>query len=108
MLGLIVVGLVWGITNYLLDPTHKAGPAFLPDWVRNIMHWRFALPFLANQLGSLLFYWQLGRTPLRLAVPLTNSLAFIVPLLLDWRRAGRRTYMGAALVLAGVVLCLES
>ena len=108
MFWLIVVGALWGVTNYCLDPVHKAGPDWLPDWVRNILHWRFAVPFLVNQLGSLLFYWQLGVTPLRVAIPLTNSLAFVIPLLLDRERAGVRTYAGAALVLLGISLCLET
>lgn len=108
MFWLVVVGALWGVTNYFLDPVHKAGPEWLPDWVRNILHWRFAVPFALNQLGSGLFYWQLGVTPLRVAIPLTNSLAFIIPLVLDRKAANARTYLGATLVVLGISLCLES
>jgi threonine/homoserine efflux transporter RhtA len=103
---LVVVGVVWGLTNKLLDTPAELDAPKLPQWVRKFLHWRFLLPFLANQTGSLMFYWALGRTPLSLAVPLANSVSFLTTMLLDKRSA--ELYIGASLIVAGMSLCLTN
>uniref|UniRef100_A0A8C3H3V2 Uncharacterized protein n=1 Tax=Corvus moneduloides TaxID=1196302 RepID=A0A8C3H3V2_CORMO len=43
-------------------------------------NYKYLVPFLLNQGGSLLFYLTLASTDLSLAVPLCNSLALVVTL----------------------------
>ncbi|NXA97174.1 TM234 protein, partial [Melanocharis versteri] len=68
------------------------------------------VPFLLNQAGSLLFYLTLASTDLSLAVPLCNSLAFIVTLvtgrMLGEDIGGKRAVAGMLLTLLGVSLCV--
>mmetsp|Transcript_24514 Transcript_24514/g.43392 ORF Transcript_24514/g.43392 Transcript_24514/m.43392 type:complete len:108 (-) Transcript_24514:930-1253(-) len=106
LIALVFVGVIWGLTNKLLDTPHELSYQFLPQWLRKFLHPRFLLPFLANQSGSLVFYWALGRTPLSLAVPLTNSISFLTTMLLDKRSTD--LYIGASLIVLGMSLCLAS
>lgn len=106
LIALVLVGVVWGLTNKLLDTPHELDCPRLPQWIRKFLHWRFMLPFLANQSGSLVFYWALGRTPLSLAVPLTNSVSFLTTMLLD--KPSKELYIGASFIIVGMSLCMTN
>ena len=79
-----------------------------------LANWRFSLPFAVNQLGGVAFSALLGTADLTLVVPLVNSLTIL------WTAATARVMFGeterltparcggAALVLAGIALCLSS
>lgn len=73
------------------------------------LNYKFLLPLLLNQGGSLLFYLTLASTDLSLAVPLCNSLALIVTLvtgrILGEDIGGKRAVAGILLTLLGVSLC---
>ena len=43
-----------------------------------------ALPFVVNQLGSVLFYRLLSSTPLSLVVPITNSITQVFTLIFSY------------------------
>ncbi len=114
-----LVALVWGCTNPLLKKGSQGieevhGRNRLTQVLAELqflaLNWRYAVPFLVNQSGSLLYYLTLAEADISLAVPITNSLTFIVTTL-----AGRwlgeepppaKTYCGMALVLCGVSLCV--
>ena len=70
----------------------------------------YVCPFMLNQLGSVLFVYTLGSADLSLAVPLSNSLTFLVTTLagrcLGEDTTSRATWVGAGLVCAGVALCV--
>ena len=51
-------------------------------------NWRFVAPFALNQLGSVLFTYTLGTSPLSLAIPACNGFAFLFTALA--RYAGTR------------------
>lgn len=57
-------------------------------------------------------YFYLPHTELSLTVPITNSLAFLFTVLGDWYVDGkiisRDTWLGMALVCAGIGLCVMS
>jgi hypothetical protein len=44
---------------------------------RTLSNWRFSVPFLVNQSGSLLYFWLLGSAEISMAVPICNALTFI-------------------------------
>lgn len=70
----------------------------------------YVCPFVLNQLGSVLFVYTLGRVDLSLAVPLSNSLTFLVTTVAGYclgeDTTSRATWVGAGLVCAGVALCV--
>ncbi len=115
----ILVALVWGGTNPLLKKGSRGieeirGGSRLTQLLAEVqflaLNWRYAVPFLLNQGGSVLYYLTLAEADISLAVPITNSLTFLVTTL-----AGRwlgeaalptRSYCGVALVMCGVSLCV--
>ena len=69
------------------------------------------LPYVFNQLGSLLFYFVLSRTDLSLAVPTCNALALVFSMLTSHWLGERvdkplQTLTGACLIISGVTSCL--
>lgn len=120
-LWLVAVALLWGSTN----PLMKKGSAGvekiryqnrLVQLVMEIkflaLRWQYLLPFLINQSGSVLYYFTLSQADISLAVPITNSLTFLVTSLVS-RFMGERvnsnwTYLGMVLVVSGVALCVLS
>ena len=76
------------------------------------LRWQYAIPFLINQSGSVLYYFTLSQADISLAVPITNSLTFLVTSLVG-RLLGEKiqsnlTYIGMVMVLCGVALCVIS
>lgn len=121
-LWLIAVALLWGATN----PLMKKGSAGIENVsCRNrilqllfeikflALRWQYAVPFLLNQSGSLLYYFTLSQADISLAVPLTNSLTFLVTSVVSRCLLGEKvqsnwTYVGMVIVLCGVALCVLS
>lgn len=108
MLGIIIVGLIWGITNKLMESGAKEvkpWTEYLPLHLQEFLHYRVLFPFVVNQLGSLLYYYSLGVTPIKIAVPIANSVSFITTILLD--KQNLKSITGASLVIIGMSFCLN-
>ncbi|KAK8388749.1 hypothetical protein O3P69_020629 [Scylla paramamosain] len=116
---LLAVSLLWGITNPLLKRASvgieniKMSNPFLQTLheVKFLAtRLSYVCPFLLNQLGSVLFVYTLGSADLSLAVPLSNSLTFLVTTVagrcLGEDTTSRATWIGAGLVCVGVALCV--
>ena len=119
-----LVGAVWGFTNTLCARATRAAkpqPAAVAATLAGrilgelkvLADWRFTLPFLLNQSGSLLYYYLLGslEAELSLAVPACNSSTFVFTALSSWLleeelgSSVRWLAAGVALILAGVLVC---
>ncbi|XP_041359136.1 transmembrane protein 234 homolog [Gigantopelta aegis] len=118
---LTTVAAFWGLTN----PFIKRGSRgvenikrdnsvrqFLAELRFLFFNWKYLLPFVVNQFGSVLYYITLASADLTLAVPLTNSLTFIFTSI-SGRLLGEKiqhweTYVGMAFVVIGVLLCVIS
>ncbi|XP_063542623.1 transmembrane protein 234 homolog [Cydia strobilella] len=115
---LVLTGLLWGCTN----PFIKRGTKGLRDvrestwpaqaWAEVCFllgNWRYVLPWLVNQLGSLAYLFAVRRAPLSLAVPAANGLAFAATAATGAaagdRPLDRSTILGIALIVAGTALC---
>ena len=82
---------------------------FLSLWSK----WQFILPFVLNQAGSACYAVLLGQIDLTLALPLCNSLAFVVTaivgsLLGEKVESPGLLFLGATFVLSGVYVCVQS
>lgn len=131
VLSLILVGALWGCTNPLLrqgavdaataaDNKTNNGAATtttrsrLRFFFQQLFHVRVWLPYAVNQSGSLLYYFTLANSNLSLAVPICNALALVFSVVTSLCVLGeplRRPFMtclGAAMVVTGVTLCLQT
>lgn len=117
---LCFVSLLWGATNPLIRRGSKgieeinrssriqqfcAEVSFLAS------NWKYMVPFLLNQCGSVVFYTTLASTDLTIAVPITNSLTMIVTMLvgriLGEGNINTGAFLGMVLVISGVTICVE-
>ncbi|XP_046684432.1 transmembrane protein 234 homolog isoform X1 [Homalodisca vitripennis] len=114
MMYLFLVGLLWGVTNPLI----KKGSAgvskveggnvfvrFFKDIKFFVTNWKCMIPFLVNQSGSVLYYFTLKSANLTFAVPITNSVAFLVTAITGWclgeSAPKPRTILGSSLIVLG-------
>jgi drug/metabolite transporter (DMT)-like permease len=111
----LCVCLLWGCTNPLLRKTSSEGPAARDvGWAR--WAWArkaFLCVFALNQLGSALYAYLLGSLELSLAVPLCNSLTFVVTAVAGYAlgenvQHPRMLVAGAVFVVLGTAICMVS
>jgi uncharacterized membrane protein len=118
LLYFILVAVLWGCTNPLL----KRGSKGLEDVTKTtnkllnfilqlkwlIFNYKFTIPFLVNQCGSVLYFIVVGQSDISLAVPITNSLTLavtsVVGTLLGEEIQSFRSYCGMACIIIGVCL----
>ncbi|CAL8301493.1 unnamed protein product [Boreogadus saida] len=121
ILCLLLVAILWGCTN----PFLKRGTEGIEHVKRTnkvlqvlaevkflFLNLQYLVPFLLNQLGSLVYYFTLATTDLSLAVPVTNSLTFLLTVLtgkiLGEEFGGKRAAGGMVLTMVGITLCIVS
>ncbi|XP_066495015.1 transmembrane protein 234 [Tiliqua scincoides] len=116
---LILVAVLWGGTNPFLKrgtegleqvKREKRTLQLLAEMKFLCLNYKYMVPFLLNQSGSLVYYLTLASTDLTLAVPLCNSLALMFTLamgkMLGEDIGGARTALGMLLTGLGVALCI--
>lgn len=137
-LSMIAVGAFWGCTNPLLrhgavqtqsttscteqgDHKHQSrghtdkdpsGHSVVSS-LKKFRHAAVWLPYLLNQMGSVLFYYTLGNSEISLAVPICNGLALVFSILTSLAlgeaiKSPLQTIVGSSLVVGGVALCAMS
>ncbi|KAF2726207.1 hypothetical protein K431DRAFT_299305 [Polychaeton citri CBS 116435] len=135
VLGFLLVGAAWGLTTPFMrraaverDAHPKPTRSLLTDPNVSVVkrklygvlyavvdllgNPRYAVPLLLNVTGSVWFFLLIGQAELSLTVPITNSLAFLFTVLGEWWADGkvisRDTWLGMALVLGGIGLCVHA
>ncbi|XP_074832768.1 transmembrane protein 234 [Carettochelys insculpta] len=116
---LVLVAILWGGTNPFLktgteglEKVKKGNRVLqlLAEMKFLCLNYKYVVPFLFNQCGSIIYYLTLASTDLSLAVPLCNSLALIVTLvtgkILGEDIGGKRAVAGMLLTVLGVALCI--
>ncbi|CAH0686535.1 unnamed protein product, partial [Chilo suppressalis] len=82
---LVLTGALWGCTNpFIRQGTKGLRDVKAKTWLGQawaevsflLGNWRYVLPWLVNQTGSVSYLAAVQRAPLSLAVPTANSLAF--------------------------------
>jgi len=129
---MVLVGALWGCTNPILrrgsveaeqlqqqrqqerSTTANTGPtSFIKSSLLAFLNVQVWLPYLLNQSGSIVFYVLLANSDLSLAVPICNALALVFSfatsaLLGESIDKPLRSFVGAALILVGVTICVSS
>ena len=134
-LSLILVGAFWGCTNPLMrkgfvetksaaekcahtntvDGNDDGGglKSFIIAKLTLLANVKIWLPYLINQLGSLLYYKTLASSNLTLSVPICNATAMVFSSITSAIMGERvnqpgRAALGVILVLSGVSICMYS
>ncbi|XP_071438614.1 transmembrane protein 234 homolog [Hetaerina americana] len=115
---LVFVAFLWGATNPLIKKGSvgvervNQGSAvlqFMHEIKFLVLNWKYVIPFLINQGGSVLYFSTLKYTDISLAVPLTNALTFlftwIVGRILGEEPVDKRTILGMVFIMLGIGLC---
>ncbi|KAL4486803.1 hypothetical protein ABPG72_006635 [Tetrahymena utriculariae] len=115
--GLILVGIMWGITNPLMEMGSKSQnleqfDISLKFFLSIFTRIAFLLPFIVNQAASVLFNILLGRAPLTTAQAIANSCSSVVTLatesIIKKKPITLKTVLGIAFVTFGIYLCVTS
>uniref|UniRef100_A0A1I7TK96 Transmembrane protein 234 homolog n=1 Tax=Caenorhabditis tropicalis TaxID=1561998 RepID=A0A1I7TK96_9PELO len=89
ILSITVVGFLWGATNPFLRAAsrchsiEKGGEGennlitILTNFFKSFLDWRFTVPFLLNQSGSILFNVLVISFPVTVVVPCVNAIQFV-------------------------------
>lgn len=115
---LTFVALLWGVTNPFIKKgakglenvkaSSKFGQ-FFKELGFLVTQFKYIVPFIINQLGSVLYFLTLGNADISLAVPVTNSLTFVITAITGWflgeEKIHRNMYIGMVLILIGTILC---
>ncbi|KAK2645608.1 hypothetical protein Ddye_020803 [Dipteronia dyeriana] len=133
---MVAVGLVWGATNALMrrgaiiwDQSVKSSSSASPpnppkvllhhkiitclkSWLRLLLIWQYSVPFLLNLSASATFFAILCRTPISLAVPVTNATTFaataLFGILLGEKTRLGLSLLGTGFIVFGVYLCITA
>ncbi|KAG7204562.1 hypothetical protein KM043_004985 [Ampulex compressa] len=118
VISLIVVAVLWGATNPFLKKGAKglenvkattAYGQFFKETAFLVTNLKYIVPFLVNQAGSVLYFLTLPNADISLAIPVTNSLTFMVTAMIGWilgeEKTHKNTYIGMLFVLSGISLC---
>ncbi|XP_067862757.1 transmembrane protein 234 isoform X1 [Heptranchias perlo] len=118
---LLLVALLWGGTNPFLKKgtegiekvkTRNVVTQLFAEMKFLFLNYKYLVPFLLNQSGSVIYYFTLASTDLSLAVLLSNSLTFLFTLLtgklLGEDIGGKQAMTGMLLTIVGVTLCVAS
>ncbi|KAI9226932.1 MAG: transmembrane protein [Piptocephalis tieghemiana] len=119
IIGFILVAICWGLTNPFIRKGTKGldqvkpGPLGLAvsQFFYLATRWQYVLPLALNLSGSIVYYYTLGKSELSLAVPIANSLTFLLTTLTAWalgeETGGLSTIIGTLTVLLGVGFCVS-
>ncbi|XP_077338122.1 transmembrane protein 234 isoform X2 [Lithobates pipiens] len=118
---LLLVALLWGVTNPFLRKGAEGVERVREDrtvWRLLseakflISNYRYIIPFLLNQSGSVFFYLTLASTELSLAVPVCNSLALVFTVVTGWLLGedigGKGAVLGLLIMIFGISICVAS
>ncbi len=127
-ISLILVGALWGCTNPFMrqgsieskSASNMSNKTEEQEATKSVLKSLFRLarikvwlPYLINQLGSLLYYKQLASSNLTLSVPICNATAMVFSCITSFflgERVNqpRRAVLGVTLILLGVQICMYS
>lgn len=117
---LVLVAMLWGATNPFIKIASKniekvssesssKFVKFFKEFLHLFLNWRYMVPFLLNQCGSVLYVFCLQNNSFSLVVPVTNSLTFVFTalagILVGEAMPNKETVVGMGLVLIGTTLC---
>ena len=114
---LFLVSLLWGCTNPFMREGSKSNinesniqnQNYFIKLINFMKNWKFSLPFLLNQSGSILYMISLGDYPFSVTVPVSTALtSFFTAITAYFLGEGMldiRTIIALILIIIGTILC---
>lgn len=107
---ILIVSVLWGCTNPFLKGTSETRSNVLEEGMALVFKWQFLLPFVLNQMGSVLYASLLSSVDVSVAQPSCNALAMVFTALtascLGERRLGVKGVLGMFLIVVGTFIAL--
>lgn len=72
------------VSFFIKLPMHCINKVFFDIVYKLIVFFQYLIPFLINQIGSVIFIFVLQNADISLAVPVTNSLTFLFTAITGW------------------------
>lgn len=115
----LLVGLFWGCTNPFVKSGQEKFKSKLQERAMSSIRFFLStpsliLPFIVNQMGSLLYYFILRTEPISRASPICNSVAFLFTAITGYCFFGEKMrsfllmLLGTACVVGGSYFCVSS
>lgn len=119
IIGYFLVGILWGVTNPFIkratvsstSRAPAAGKSHLATLRQFCSEPNSFVPFLVNQMGSLVFYYMLSKEPVSRTAPICNAITFIFTALTGYVflqeeiRSPLLLATGSLLVILGTYFC---
>ena len=116
---LVLVSLLWGCTNPFMregskpndtdNSSRKDNQNYIMKLINFVKNWKFLIPFLLNQSGSILYMKSLGDYPISITVPvstaLTSFFTAITAFFLGERMLNKQSILALFLIIIGTILC---
>ncbi|CEF64689.1 Transmembrane protein 234 [Strongyloides ratti] len=126
---IVIVSFIWGTSNPFIrkgalhrrcnsiklsrEEERNVFLRYAVDGINFILNWRFSLPFMINQLGSILYNILLTSMPVTIVVPVVNSLTFFwtafVGGYVDGTKLTYKQWIGVLVLFLGnfIITCIE-
>ncbi|CAD8104769.1 unnamed protein product [Paramecium primaurelia] len=115
IIGLLVVGIIWGITNPFMESGvgNKQQDLFgFKSFIQTILNYKFIIPFGINQSASIFYYYLLGHTPLSLGPVIVNCVNSATTVITESRlkkqKLKQKTWIGLILMFIGTYMVCSS
>ncbi|XP_050541466.1 transmembrane protein 234 homolog isoform X2 [Daktulosphaira vitifoliae] len=112
LIKLFIVGILWGGSNpFLKQATNKKNKnvSIIYELYGYLSNWKYILAFIANQSGSLLFYYSLRDSDISMAIPIANGISLlstsVIGTIIGEEKPKIKTMIGVLLLILGI-LCL--
>eukprot|EP01084_Bolivina_argentea_P266724 452531_1 len=112
---LLIVSILWGCTNPFMREASKTNcnqsnnQNTMTKLINFVKNWKFLIPFLLNQCGSILYMKSLADYPISLTVPVSTALtAFftaITAYFLGERHFNTQYLTALILIIIGTIFC---
>lgn len=123
-LSYLIVSILWGCTNPFIKHAqttnsqntgtkdHRESKTISGNITRLIRDYKMMIPFVGNQLGSIVFYFLLSTEPISIASPVCNSLSFLFTAITSYfvfHEIVKYPFLllaGTVVIVAGTAVCL--
>lgn len=115
---IVLVATLWGATNPMLRYGSKGVEKIKrKTWLLQLLgelwflikNWKYTVPLIINQSGSVFYTLLVAKVDLSLAVPVVNALTFFFTIVVGCfygEKMKENVVFGSFLVLLGVTLCI--
>ncbi|CRG93702.1 conserved Plasmodium protein, unknown function [Plasmodium gallinaceum] len=110
----LVIGFLWGCTNAYMKKGCKdenTEKNIIKDIISIFKNLNIIIPYILNQIGSLLYYYLLSESDISLVMPLSNASSFfftyITEIIIFKKSITYKSILGLILICSGLFMCVN-